>query len=189
MTIRCSGYQIMKKIKAILFSCCALIYLSLENYIASVVVLWRQAYFQGAAQQRWSPWNHSCCHGIGATAVLKQCTVQWCCQRIGATTVHTGHTLHSVAHTVLLSQNCATTGQRVQSAVHTVLLPRIWCLSILSIGAQQMQGWMPGVRISLCFDTHFSSHGQQDKAWLMSHINFMLKIIFYVIFTKSSEEW
>ena len=144
-----------------------MIYLSLENYIASVVVLWRQAYFQGAAQQRWSPWNHSCCHGIGATAVLKQCTVQWCCQRIGATTVHTGHTLYSVAHTVLLSQNwCYNRAKSAQhSAVHTVLLPRIWRLSILSIGAQQMQGWMPGVRISLCFGTNYSSHGQQDKAW------------------------
>ena len=104
MTLRCSGYQIMKKIKAILFSCFALIYLSLENYIASVVVLWRQAYFQGAAQQRWSPWNHSCC------------------QRIGATTVHTGHTLHSVAQTVLLSQNwCYNRAKSAECSAHSVV--------------------------------------------------------------------
>ena len=108
--------------KAISFSCYVLIYLSLENYIASVVVLWRQAYFQGAAQQRWSPWNHSCCHGIGATTVLKQCTVQWCCQRIGPTTVHTEHTVHTVAHTVLLSQNwCYNRAKSAQCSAHSVV--------------------------------------------------------------------
>ena len=39
MTTIYSGWHIMRKIKAIMFGCYVVMYLSLENYIASVVVL------------------------------------------------------------------------------------------------------------------------------------------------------
>ena len=146
MTIRYSGYQIMKKIKAILFRIYVVIYLSLEDYIASVEVLWRQAYFQGAAQQRWSPWNHSCCHGIGATAVLKQCTVQWCCQRIGATTVHTEHTVHSVAQTVLLSQNwCSNRAKECTVQCTLCCCHRFGASSFFPLGRSRCRGGCPAL--------------------------------------------
>ena len=186
-----------------------MIYLTLENYIASVVVFWRQAYFQGAAQQRWSPWNHSCCHGIGATAVLKQCTVQWCChgigattvlkqctvqwycQRIGATTVHTEHTVHSVAQTVLLSQNwCSNRAKECTVQCTLCCCHRFGASSFFPLGRSRCRGGCPALGFPSVLVQIIHPMDSKIKPE-MTDVTYQLHVKDYLlcIFTKSSEQW